>query len=92
MVVPGGDQPSHRDEPLLDAEDKKGLVRFLTGLALPFVLLAIGGLLLAGGVAVLLIGGPTFIWLGLMILGGVFVLAGVIGFVVLMMMAEAGPF
>ena len=37
-------------------------------------------------------GGPFFLWLVLLILGGVVALAGVIGFIVLMMMAEAGPF
>lgn len=37
-------------------------------------------------------GGPFFLWVGLLIIGGVVALAGVIGFVVLMMMAEAGPF
>ena len=61
-------------------------------LAIPFVLLGIGSLLIAAGVLVMSAGGPFFLWLVLLILGGVVALAGVIGFIVLMMMAEAGPF
>ena len=61
-------------------------------LAIPFVLLGIGSLLIAAGVLVMSAGGPFILWLVLLILGGVVALAGMIGFIVLMMMAEAGPF
>ena len=77
---------------MLDDKDKKGLARYLVSLTIPFVLLGIGSLLIAAGVLVMSAGGPFFLWLVLLILGGVVALAGVIGFIVLMMMAEAGPF
>ena len=77
---------------MLDDKDKKGLARYLVSLTIPFVLLGIGSLLIAAGALVMFAGGPFFLWLVLLILGGVVALAGVIGFIVLMMMAEAGPF
>ena len=77
---------------MLDDKDKKGLARYLVSLTIPFVLLGIGSLLIAAGVLVMFAGGPFILWLVLLILGGVVALAGVIGFIVLMMMAEAGPF
>ena len=77
---------------MLDDKDKKGLARYLVSLTIPFVLLGIGSLLIAAGVLVMFAGGPFLLWLVLLILGGVVALAGVIGFIVLMMMAEAGPF
>ena len=86
------DQKQRGKQELFGKEDKKGWIRFLTTLLLPFMLLGIGGVLLAGGVLVLLVGGPSFIWMSLLILGGVFVVAALVGFVVIMMMAEAGPF
>ena len=72
--------------------EKAGWLRLLTTLALPFVLLGVGGVLLAGGVLVLLAGGPSFIWLPLLLLGGIFIIAALIGFAWIMIMAEAGPF
>ena len=77
---------------MLDDKDKKGLARYLVSLTIPFVLLGIGSLLIAAGVLVMSAGGPFILWLVLLILGGVVALAGMIGFIVLMMMAEAGPF
>ncbi|MBC02418.1 MAG: hypothetical protein CMJ34_03810 [Phycisphaerae bacterium] len=77
---------------LLRTEERAGWLRFLTTLILPFVLLGIGGVLLAAGVVVLLAGGPSFIWLPLLMLGGLFVIAALIGFAWIMIMAEAGPF
>ena len=77
---------------LSEKEENNGWIRFLATLLLPFVLLGIGGALLAGGVLALLAGGPSFIWISLLILGGVFVVAALVGFAVIMMMAEAGPF
>ena len=77
---------------LFDKEDGRSFLKFLVTLAIPFVLLAIGAVLIAAGVAVLSSGGPQVAWLGLVVVGGVFGLAAIIGFVVIMMMAEAGPF
>ena len=77
---------------MLDDKEKKGLGRYLVSPTIPFVLLGIGSLLIASGGVVMFAGGPFFLWVGLLIIGGVVALAGVIGFVVLMMMAEAGPF
>ena len=75
-----------------DKEDGKSFLKFLATLAIPFVLLAIGAILIAAGAVVLSSGGPQVAWLGLFVVGGVFGLAAIIGFVVMMMMAEAGPF
>lgn len=77
---------------MLDDKEKKGLARYLVSLAVPFVLLGIGSLLIASGVVVMFAGGPFFLWMGLLVVGGVVALAGAVGVVALMMMAEAGPF
>ena len=86
------DQKQRGRQDLPGKEEKKSWIRFLSALLLPFVLLGIGGALLAGGVLVLLAGGPSFSLISLLILGGAFVVAALVGFVVIMMMAEAGPF
>lgn len=77
---------------MLDDKERKGLARYLVSLAVPFILLGIGSLLIASGVMVMFAGGPFLLWMGLLVVGGVVALAGVVGFVALMMMAEAGPF
>ena len=61
-------------------------------LAIPFVLLGIAAALIAAGVLVMTNGGPQVAWLGLIIVGGVFGLAALVGFVVIVMMADASPF
>ncbi len=53
--------------------------------------LAIGAILIAGGEAASSSGGPQIAWLGLVVVGGVFGLAAIIGLIILMM-AEVGPF
>ena len=77
---------------MLDDKGDKGFARYLVSLTIPFVLLGIGSLPIAWGEVVMFAGGPFFLWVGLLIIVGVVALAGVIGFTILMMMAEAGPF
>lgn len=75
-----------------DKDDRGSFLKFLGTLAVPFVLLGVGAILVAAGAMALAAGTPSVIWLGLMVVGGVFAIAGIIGFLLIMMMADSSPF